>query len=507
VAAVGDRPFPPGDYDVVVVGSGPGGLQTSYCLARLGVRNHAVLSADNAPAGMFRRFPIFERLITWTKPEAPFDRGTREYEWYDHNSLLADDPSQRGLVPRFMDRTFDVPSRQEMESALVAFAESADVRVRYGCRWEATSRGTDGFVLTTSDGEYRCRAVVFAVGVTTEWKPPIPGVEAAPHYVDTQAPEDYRGKRVFIVGKRNSGFEVAHGLLPWAQRIVLVSPRPVETAVLGRSPLRVRYLAPYEEYSRGGAGAYVVDAAIERIERSDGTYRIFTKGTTWPGDLDFDADEVIVATGFRAPLLDLPKLGVATTADGRIPAQTPFWESVSVPGIYFAGNSTQGSPGMRKQGLASNNTSVNGFRYNARVLARHLAERHFGVAFQRPVIEPEDVMPYLLSELARAPELWIQKGYLARVLSFDATAGIRDEGILPLEHFVDSVGPDAVAVAIEMDAHATIYPAVYVRRDRALEEHALSRHPTHAFESQTHRRELEACLKPLLRARTTANAR
>ena len=40
-------PHPPGDYDVVVVGSGPGGLQTSYFLGRLGVR-HAVLSADDA---------------------------------------------------------------------------------------------------------------------------------------------------------------------------------------------------------------------------------------------------------------------------------------------------------------------------------------------------------------------------------------------------------------------------------------------------------------------------
>src|SRR5204863_3805323 len=116
-------------------------------------------------------------------------------------------------------------------------------------------------------------------------------------------------------------------------------------------------------------------------------------------------DHVLVATGFRTPLLDLPELGLATVADGRIPALTPFFESVSVPGIYFAGNASQGSPGLRKQGLASNSTSVNGFRYNARVLARHLAETRFGVRAERAELDRDAVLPYLLAELAHAPEL------------------------------------------------------------------------------------------------------
>src|SRR5206468_5437574 len=39
-------------------------------------------------------------------------------------------------------------------------------------------------------------------------------VENARHYVDTGLPSDYDGKRVIIIGKRNSGFELAQGLLP-----------------------------------------------------------------------------------------------------------------------------------------------------------------------------------------------------------------------------------------------------------------------------------------------------
>ena len=222
MAAV-ERPFPPGTYDVVVVGSGPGGLQSAYCLPRAGIERFAVLSRDDAPGGMFRRFPVFQRLISWTKPRAPVGRETREYEWYDHNSLLGDEPQHRGSVPAFMDRTFDLPSREEMEAGLRSYVERTGIAIRYGCAVEQTRREGDGLVLTTPDGEYRCKAAIFALGVTAPWRPDLPGAEAARHYVDTGRPSDYDGKRVVIIGKRNSGFEVAHGLLPWARQVTLVS--------------------------------------------------------------------------------------------------------------------------------------------------------------------------------------------------------------------------------------------------------------------------------------------
>jgi thioredoxin reductase len=501
-----ERPFPPGEYDVVVVGSGPGGLQTAYSLARTGIPRCAVISRDPAPGGMFRRFPVYQRLISWTKPDAPFERGTREYEWYDHNSLVGDEREHQALVPEFMDRAFDVPSRAEMEAALVEFARRGKILVRYGCEWLSTRRDDAGFALGTSDGEYRCRVCVFAIGVTEPWVAPIPGLEAAPHYAAANAPERYQGKNVFIVGKRNSGFELAQGLLPWARRIVLGSPRPVDTAMLAFSPLSIRYLSPYTEHIRGGTGSYVVDAAIERVERHADGYRIHASGTTWTGQLELESDEVIAATGFRAPVRDLPSVGVAMVNDGRMPAQTPYWESISVPGVYFAGNVMQASPGLQKHGATSSSGSVNGYRYNARVLAQHVAEKHFGIRQEQRPLEVDEVVPYLLGELAHAPELWTQKGYLARVVGVDGMGEFRNEGIVPLADFVDREGGDACAVAVEYETDGTIIPVVYLRRGGRLVEHQLPRHPLHTFSTDEHRQEVAACLAPLLSRKASATS-
>ncbi|HWH38017.1 MAG TPA: NAD(P)-binding domain-containing protein [Candidatus Limnocylindrales bacterium] len=496
MAELAERPFPAGEYPVVVVGSGPGGLQASYFLQRLGIE-HAVISADEAPGGMFRRFPFFQRLLSWTKPYAPVSRDERWYEWYDWNSLLAIEPENRSLMPALMDGSSSFPSRPEMERNLETFAEQAGVRVRYGCRWLSTRRAAEHFVLETNDGEYRCRAAIFAVGVAEPWKPDTPGFGHAAHYADTRAAADYAGKRLFIVGKENSAFELATGLLPWAQRIVLASPRPAKLSVNSHSlaGVRARYIQPIEDEVLGG-GVFILNASIEAIERGADGYRVRCARSDGAGELVIEADEVIAATGWTCPLQDLGELGVQRFGRSLLPAMTSYWESSTVPGIFFAGTIGQGVAGMKKYGLPANSGAVHGARYNTRVMVEQLAETRFGVARQRPPVAPDAVVDLLLAEATRAPELWNQKSYLCRALTLDPAEGIRDAGILPLADFVDSEGKAAVAIAVETDDTGDIHPAIYLREaDRPAIETLLESHPLHDFRTVENRARLTGLLK------------
>ena len=493
-----ERPFPPGRYPLVVVGSGPGALQLTYSLRRLGVE-HAVISQDEAPGGMFRRWPIFQRMLSWTKPYADHRRGTREYERYDWNSLLADEEDNRSIMARVMDGTSYFPSRPEMERGLVGFADGTSLSVRYGCRWEATRVDGEDFVLETSDGEYRAGAVVFAVGIAEPWKPHVLDVEGVQQYGELRPVETYADRRVFIVGKQNSGFEIASGLLPWARQIVLASPGRTKLSVDTRTlvGVRARYVQPYEDWALAG-GVVVLEASIEAVDRHADGYTVHTKSPVDGRALDFDADDVIAATGFVCPLRDLPSIGVSTFGQSGLPTQNPFWESTSLPGVFFAGTIMQGSHGLRKHGIPSNSGAVQGYRYNARVLANHLATTRFGVTLPRPSLKAEEVVGLLLAEASRGPELWHQRSYLARVLSVDSDRGIADEGIQPLAPFVDSAGGDAIAVTLEANGKDDPYPNVYVRAHGVVSEHMLPPHPLLDFEGAEYRRQLADILGGLL---------
>ena len=90
-----------------------------------------------------------------------------------------------------------------------------------------------------------------------------------------------------IIGKQNSGFELANGLLPWARQLVLVSPSHAKLSVDTHSlvGVRARYVQPYEDNVLGG-GVSILDAAIDRVERDDdGALAVDLRRTDGGGDI------------------------------------------------------------------------------------------------------------------------------------------------------------------------------------------------------------------------------
>jgi thioredoxin reductase len=492
-------PHPPGTYPVVIVGSGPGGLQASYYLSRHGI-DHAVISADPGPGGMFRRFPFFQRLLSWTKPRVPLAHDSKEYERYDWNSLVAFEPEHRAIMPTLMDGSSEFPSRAEMEEGIRLFAERTGLSVRYGTPWQGTSRDGEHYVLHTPAGEYRSRVIILAVGVAEPLLPDTPGIEHAAHYVDTREAASYAGKRLFIIGKQNSGFELANGLLHWASPIILASPRSAQLSVNLHSlgGVRARYIQPWEDADIGG-GVFILNASIERITRTPTGLTVHTRRTDTSEPFLTEVDEVIAATGFRAPLLDLEDIGVSIFGRSGLPIMTNAYESATAAGIYFAGTIGQAVSGLKKYGIPANSGAVHGHRYNARLLVDDVAVRYFGMEPQRPLLPRDEVVARLLRSASTAPELWHQKSYLAHAISREADGLIHDEGIVSLAEYVDAAGPDGAAITVETDDKGDIHPAVYVRRHGRVDvDVALESSPLHDFRSPDHHARLSALVADVL---------
>ncbi len=186
-------------------------------------------------------------------------------------------------------------------------------------------------------------------------------------------------------------------MVPWAKQVLLVSPRPVAADVLALSTVRVRYLQPYEDHSWGG-GTFALDAAIERIDKTNGRLSHRRERDDAPG-----------RDGDRRRHRDRGDGFLHSSARSQGPRLLDGQTGHSCPRRRITGRARPSRastspatrprqpPGLRKHGVGSASGTVSGFRYNARLLARHIAEKHFGHAAGRPALGRDEVVPFLAS--------------------------------------------------------------------------------------------------------------
>lgn len=179
------------EYDVAVIGAGPGGIAVALSLRDRGVRPLLIDRADEVASSWRSRY---DRLKLNTGrpfshlPKRPYPKGT----------------------PMF-------PSRDDVIAHLDRHARESGIELRLATEVHRIDRRTPGWRLHTSAGNIDARQVVVANG--NQHTPRIPHWPGAGgftaeilHSSGYRNPGPYRGRNVLVVGAGSSGMEIAHDL-------------------------------------------------------------------------------------------------------------------------------------------------------------------------------------------------------------------------------------------------------------------------------------------------------
>jgi thioredoxin reductase/NAD-dependent dihydropyrimidine dehydrogenase PreA subunit len=195
--------------------------------------------------------------------------------------------------------------RETTKESLLAFWEDVrrrtGVAIREGERVEAVERAPGGFVVRTARGRYQTRSVVLAVGRRgTPRKLEVPGEELSKVVYKLVDAEQYRGKRVLVVGGGDSALEAAAALAAEPGTEVSLSYRGA--AFKRASPRSRERLAAAE---RDGRVRVHLESNVAEIRPRSVVLRTGSRGR------ELANDAVIVCAGGLLPTDFLRSIGVA----------------------------------------------------------------------------------------------------------------------------------------------------------------------------------------------------
>jgi thioredoxin reductase (NADPH) len=304
-------------HEVAIVGAGPLGIELAICLKREGVD---YLHLDAAQIG---------HTLTWWPRNTSFFSTTERLD-------LAGVPIQNGHQGRI--------TGEEYLAYLRALVEQFDLQVNTFEPAARLERDEGGFVLTTAPltgrRSYRARRVALAIGdMHYANRVGIPG-EGLPHVSHFfRDPHDHFRRRLLIVGGRNSAVEAA--LRCWrAGAQVTISYRRARF-----DEQRVKHWLLPDVYAQIEAGTIGFLPETAPLEIAPGRVLLAPTADGRPiGGQPFwhEADQVLLATGFRGDQSLLEQAGVELSGENRVPAFDPETMETNVPGLYLAGTVAAG---------------------------------------------------------------------------------------------------------------------------------------------------------------------
>ena len=317
--------------DLLVVGAGPIGIacaleaQRAGLTARVVEKGAIVNSIVGYPTGM-EFFSTPELLELGGHPLA-----TQRYKPLREEAI----DYYRGVAQR--------------EGVEIALGETVvDVEGEAGDFRVVTRRGN-------ADREHRARAVVLATGFYD--RPNLLGVpgEELPHVTHYfKEPYPYSGRRVVVIGAKNSAAKAALSCYRHGADVTLLVRGPEVTT-------SVKYWIRPDLLNRIADGAITAhyNTTVARIT-PDAVHAIGPEGS-----LTVPADAVLALTGYHPDFELLERVGVRLEGDARVPAFDESTMETNRAGLYLAGTVCGG--------LNTSRWFIENGRIHAARLAAHLA--------------------------------------------------------------------------------------------------------------------------------------
>lgn len=368
------------EFETIIVGAGPAGLQLGYFLQK-GGHPYCILERAPVAASFFDHYPQSGKLISINKKNT----GSDSYEFnlrHDWNSLLND---EKMSFTSYSDEYY--PAKEDLVRYMNDFAKRFKLNIRYQRNVTAIFKasGEDGVAtgytlhVTGPSGAietYNCKKLVMATGVSVPNQPQfIDDTKVKPkHYADYpkdffRKPENleaFRNKSVMILGNGNSAFELGNLLTPISSHVAIYGRRAKTWASVSHytGDLRSVYMPFYDTFLLKSLNGINWGDELVGFEQSSPTskYRPYyicspicaTKHDIYSID---GFDHVIFATGWKFD--DSPfKFHVRVGHNGKYPIIDENYQSVDNTNLFFIGALMHSHDFKRSSG-----GFIHGFRY------------------------------------------------------------------------------------------------------------------------------------------------
>jgi Fe-S-cluster-containing dehydrogenase component/thioredoxin reductase/CRP-like cAMP-binding protein len=295
------------DFDVAILGAGPGGLSAAARAAQRGI-SHVLLEAAEQHANTIQQ--------------------------YQRRKHIMAEPS---LLPLRSDIGFEAGRREEILANWQDSIQRSNINVRYRAEVVQITQSAGAFSIVLKSGDLiRVRRVILALGIQgNPRRLGVPGDDHACIQTTLECADDHSGETILIVGAGDSAIENAIALSR-NNRVIIVNrgdgfPRAKDSNAqrIGKA---IESRSVCCEY--GAAVLRVEGVAASGGERA--ACRVVIK--TRAGEVAHECHRIITRLGAIAPRQFIEPIGVryvAADADA-LPELSPRYET-SVAGLYMIG--------------------------------------------------------------------------------------------------------------------------------------------------------------------------